>query len=106
MRNKKFLSGLLIGTGLMLAPATGAIAAQKDKASQLEPRENRDDRRMEALKDEVRHQLVMLPYYSVFDWLQADIKADGTVTLAGEVTRPSTKDDAEARVKKLESATN
>jgi hyperosmotically inducible periplasmic protein len=80
-------------------------AAQRDKASaQLERPGTRDTRRMEALKEEVRHQLVTLPYYSVFDWLQAEVKPDGTVTLMGAVTRPSTKDDAEARVKMLEGA--
>ncbi len=59
-----------------------------------------------ALEDEVRHQLVMLPYYSVFDWLEAQVQADGTVTLKGEVTRPTTKDDAERRVKSLEGASH
>ncbi len=44
----------------------------------------------------------MLPYYSVFDWLQADVKSDGTVTLMGQAVRPTLKDDAEARVKRLE----
>jgi len=48
----------------------------------------------------------MLPYYSVFDWLQAQVKPDGTVVLMGDVTRPSLKDDAERRVKSLESATH
>jgi hyperosmotically inducible protein len=60
--------------------------------------------RMESLAEEVRHQLVMLPYYSVFDWLQARVDPDGTVTLMGEVTRPSLKADAESRVEKLEGA--
>jgi hyperosmotically inducible protein len=60
---------------------------------------------VEELSQEVRHQLVMLPYYSVFDWLQAQVKPDGTVTLMGEVTRPSTKEDAASRVKGLEGAT-
>ena len=27
-----------------------------------------------ALREEVRHQLVTLPYYSVFDWLEAQIE--------------------------------
>ena len=65
-----------------------------------------NDRQTEALKEEVRHQLVMLPYYSVFDWLQADVKSDGTVTLMGQVVRPTVKDDAEKSVKKLEAATS
>jgi hyperosmotically inducible protein len=60
---------------------------------------------MEALKEQVRHQLVMLPYYSVFDWLQAGVKPDGTVVLKGEVTRPTLKNDAEHRVKNIEAAT-
>src|SRR5262249_52022163 len=33
---------------------------------------------------------------------QAEVKPDGTVTLMGEVTRPTTKDDAGNRVKRLE----
>jgi osmotically-inducible protein OsmY len=62
----------------------------------------RDTRRMEVLKEEIRHQMVMLPYYSVFDWLEAEAEPDGTVTLMGQVVRPTLKDDAEFRVKKLE----
>ena len=50
---------------------------------------------------EVRHELVMLPYYSVFDDLA--YKVDGyTVTLYGQVTRPTLKSDAENSVKKIE----
>jgi hyperosmotically inducible periplasmic protein len=64
----------------------------------------RDQHQTDVLKDEVRHQLVTLPYYSVFDWLGAAVKPDGTVVLSGEVTRPTLKDDAEDRVKGLESA--
>jgi osmotically-inducible protein OsmY len=55
------------------------------------------------IADEVRHQLVMMPYYGVFDWLEGQVLPDGTVTLRGEVTRETTKSDAEARVKKVES---
>lgn len=80
---------------LVFAAAPGAHAAQ-----------NHGDRHGYALEEEVRHQLVMLPYYNVFDWLEAQIQPDGTVTLKGEVTRPSTKDDAERRVKSLEGASH
>ena len=90
---------------LLLALTPNISSAQRSKSDQLNPPADRNTRREEALKEEVRHQLVMLPYYSVFDWLEAQVKPDGTVTLMGEVTRPTTKDDAEARVKKLESAT-
>jgi hyperosmotically inducible periplasmic protein len=47
---------------------------------------------------EVRHELIMLPYFSVFDNLA--YKVDGyNVTLLGQVTRPTLKSDAENVVK-------
>jgi hyperosmotically inducible protein len=48
---------------------------------------------------EVRHELVTLPFYDVFDWLEGQVRPDGTVVLRGQVVRPTTKADAEARVK-------
>lgn len=51
----------------------------------------------------VRHALVTLPYYDVFDWLEAEVLSDGRVVLRGEVVRPTTSDDAEKRVRRLES---
>jgi osmotically-inducible protein OsmY len=55
------------------------------------------------LGQEVRHQLVLLPFYSVFDNLEFSVKHD-TVTLMGQVVRPTLKSDAEAAVKHLEGA--
>ena len=49
----------------------------------------------------VRKELVTLPYYGVFDNLAYSVEG-GTVTLYGQVVRPSTKDDAERRVAKIE----
>ena len=50
---------------------------------------------------EVRHELVMLPFYGVFDNLA--YKVEGyTVTLIGQVTRPTLKSDAENVVKHIE----
>jgi hyperosmotically inducible protein len=51
---------------------------------------------------EVRHELVTLPYYGVFDWLQFQVQPDNTVVLKGQVVRPTTKSDAEARVKDID----
>ena len=97
--------GLIVLAGLLLITTIDLSAAQRDKnPATLNTPANRNARRTDALKEEVRHQLVTLPYYTVFDWLQAQVKPDGTVTLMGEVTRPTTKDDAESRVKKLEAA--
>jgi len=53
---------------------------------------------------EVRHELVMLPYYGVFDNLV--FRVDGSnVTLMGQVTRPTLKSDAENAVKGIEGVT-
>ena len=53
---------------------------------------------------EVRHELVMLPYYDVFDNLS--FKVDGSnVTLMGQVTRPTVKTDAGRVVKSIEGVT-
>ena len=50
---------------------------------------------------EVRHELLMLPYYGVFDSI--GFKVEGyNVTLVGQVVRPTTKSDAENAVKRIE----
>ena len=55
----------------------------------------------ERISREVHHELVMLPYYGVFDNLA--YRVDGnTVTLMGQVTRPTLKSDAENVVKQIE----
>jgi hyperosmotically inducible protein len=71
-----------------LAVCAGVVSAQSEKA-----RAN--------LIREVRHELVMLPYYGVFDNLAFQV--DGyTVTLRGQVTRPTLKSDAGNVVKAIE----
>jgi hyperosmotically inducible protein len=63
-----------------------------------------DQNGLSKLAQEVRHQLVMLPYYSIFDDLA--FKVDGsTVTLMGAVVRPTLKSDAEGVVKHIEGVT-
>jgi hyperosmotically inducible protein len=56
------------------------------------------------IAQEVRHQLVTLPYYGIFDDLAFRVK-DGTVTLLGSVVRPVLKSDAENVVKRVEGVT-
>lgn len=50
---------------------------------------------------EVRHELIMLPYYGVFDNLTFGINGR-TVTLNGQVVQPVTRSDAENAVKHIE----
>jgi hyperosmotically inducible periplasmic protein len=53
------------------------------------------------LKQEVRHRLVMLPWYSIFDNLAYSVNGYN-VTLEGQVVNPSLKPDAERAVKSIE----
>jgi hyperosmotically inducible periplasmic protein len=100
----KCLTRDLVTLTLGLAFAVTPGLAQKDK--------NRADRSattgganaQERLVREVRHELVMLPYYGVFDNLA--YRVDGTtVTLMGQVTRPTLRSDADNVVKHIEGVT-
>lgn len=47
------------------------------------------NRPLSAVAREVRHELLSeLPYYTVFDWIEFDVRDDNTVVLRGEVTTP------------------
>jgi hyperosmotically inducible protein len=87
-------AGLLVALGIALTPAL----QQKLSAAA-------SDRNMPNITKEVRHELVMLPWYSVFDNLAFRVDPDGTVTLLGQVVRPTLKDDAERVVKKIPGVT-
>jgi hyperosmotically inducible protein len=52
------------------------------------------------LAERVRHELVVLPFYNVFDNLAFRVDGD-VVTLSGQVIRPTLKSDAEAVVRRL-----
>jgi hyperosmotically inducible protein len=82
--NRPIALALACGLGL-----TGMAVAQEGARSQGR------------LEREVRHELVMLPYYGVFDNLAFKVDGD-KVTLMGEATRPTLKTDAGAVVKKIE----
>jgi hyperosmotically inducible periplasmic protein len=76
---------------------SAGLAAQKDHNDAFtagDPAETR-------IAQQVRHQLVMLPYYGVFDDLAFKLEG-GIVTLIGAVTRPVLKSDAENAVKRIE----
>src|SRR5580704_3656515 len=63
------------------------------------------DKGPDYITKEVRHELVSLPYYSLFDNLA--YRVDGTkVTLFGQAVRPQLKADAGNAVKKIEGVTS
>jgi hyperosmotically inducible protein len=90
-----FLSAILtLGT-------TGlAFAASVDQPSQ-QITKSADTRLEQRLSSEVRHELNMIPQFTVFDNLAYRVDG-GTVTLFGQVRDGIVKDSAEARVKHLE----
>ncbi len=93
---------------IALASASIAVHAsppqKKGKKSKLESKSTADTeaRDLAYLTKEIRKELVTLPFFSVFDWLEGNVQPDGTVTLRGQVTRPTLKKDAQRRVERVE----
>lgn len=87
---RKLISLLTITLALALA------------ASAQESRDKLSQKGIDRITDAVRHELVMLPFYSVFDNFSYKVDPDGTVTLLGQVSRPTLKSDAENAVKRIE----
>ena len=84
----KAVRGLMV----VLVLALGILVTAQEAVAQTNPRMVR----------QIRNELVTLPYYGVFDWLTYEVQNDGTVVLHGQVVRPSTKSDAEGRVKDVD----
>ncbi len=84
---------LLLFASLFAVVTVGAAQdAQRDQPSA---------KSQERITKEVRHELLMLPYFGVFDYIA--YKVDGyNITLLGQVVRPSLKSDAENSIKHVE----
>ncbi len=87
-------SALLLAVSLVLA----ILASSQDNRQTGALSQKGVDR----IVREVHHELVMLPFYGVFDNLAYKVDPDGTVTLLGQVARPTLKSDAENSVKRIE----
>ena len=85
IRNSFFALALALSASAVLAADANAQGQRVDRAQ---------------LEKKVRRELVTLPYYGVFDNLAYEVNG-GTVTLYGQVVRPSTRSDAERRVARL-----
>lgn len=88
------ISALLLAVSLVLAILTGAQDNRQTGAL--------SQKGVDRIVREVHHELVMLPFYGVFDNLAYKVDPDGTVTLLGQVARPTLKSDAENSVKRIE----
>ncbi len=94
--NLGWASGMVLGLLTVFVLAIPVSVLGRDKTN---PRADGS-----TLADKVRHQLVMLPFYGVFDNLEYQVQDNGTVVLSGEVTRPFLKSDAVSAVRKVAGA--
>jgi hyperosmotically inducible protein len=85
-------SKLVVVVVILLSLATFGFTQDRDQPSA---------KSQERITREVRHELLMLPYFGVFDYIAFKVDG-GTVTLLGEVVRPSIKSDAENSLKHIE----
>jgi osmotically-inducible protein OsmY len=104
MKRVFFTACTIMALAFASIPSTAAPAPQKKKKSKLESRSRAEGeaRDLANLAKEIRKELVTLPFFGVFDWLEGKVEPDGTVFLAGQVTRPTLKKDAQRRVEKVE----
>jgi hyperosmotically inducible protein len=93
---RALVAALLFALAFTTAPFARASQPQDAK------KQRNEEKYREKLIKEVRYQLLLLPYYSVFDNLAFKVEED-KVTLSGQVVRPTLKSDAEAAVKSIES---
>jgi hyperosmotically inducible protein len=89
---------LLLALSLAFLPIAAAQNKQHNDA--FVPGDSNESR----IVHEIRHELVTLPYYGIFDDLAFRVDG-GTVTLMGSVVRPTLKSDAENVVKRIEGVT-
>lgn len=91
------LRGFFLLFSAFLLVAFGANASSLGASRSQASNENHGTEEASIVR-EVHHQLVMLPFYTLFDNLE--YKVEGSkVTLMGEVVRPNLKDDAASAVK-------
>jgi hyperosmotically inducible protein len=97
------IQSILIVTVLGVIASVGTFAAGRSGQGAAPP-ERGSQNYEQWLTREVGHQLVQVPWLSVFDNLQYSVKGS-EVTLSGQVWQPVTKDDAQTAVKGIEGVT-
>ena len=90
----------LAGSSITSISSSAAPSPQKKKKSRSRAESESAD--LSYMVKEIRKELVTLPFFGVYDWLEGNVEPDGTVYLGGQVTRPTLKKDAQRRVEKVE----
>ena len=104
------VAAILVLTTLEIPNASAQAASsqpnmssqQSTSSSGQESRGALSQKGIDRIVKEVHHELIMLPFYGVFDNLAYQVSPDGTVTLMGQVANPTLKSDAENAVKHIE----
>jgi len=105
MRHKlrmAFLGSLFVPFAVHSAVGAGRLQAPSNRNSSSVAANSSNGQMSMMIADEVRHRLLMLSNYGVFDWLECEILPDRSAVLRGAVTRPTLKVDAETTLKKIE----
>lgn len=84
--------GIIVIGAVLVLTASAAIAAPATS--------NQQETGGQQISEQVRKELVTLPYYGVFDNLAYRVEGS-TVVLYGQVVRPVTRSDAESRVARI-----
>jgi hyperosmotically inducible periplasmic protein len=85
--------GMLVGYAFLTAPGLANSTSIRQNVSP------------KPVAEEIRHELVMLPFYNVFDNLEFRMADSGEVILSGQVTRPTLRSDAQRVVERLSGVT-
>ncbi len=102
--NRRFMASTI--TALLLAGIGAMPASAQYSRGGVKTIEASDSNSYHTwLEKRIRHELLMLPYYGVYDNLAFKIDGD-RVILLGQVVRSSTRTDAAMRVKKIEGVTS
>jgi hyperosmotically inducible protein len=83
---RKVLLGLM--AAVLIAPAGLGAAVSSEKS-------------LSKFENEIRHELVMLPWFSIYDNLKFQVRGN-EVVLTGHVTRPTLRSDAQRVVERIE----
>ena len=93
VREMRKVKNVVLTIAAILVIATSAVVAAPVTSGE-------EGLNRQQLMKKIRKELVTLPYYGVFDNLAYEVQG-GTVTLYGQVVRPTTRKDAERRVAKI-----
>ena len=83
---------ILSATLLLALLPTIARADQQDSSA---------NQTVAVITREARHEITLLPRYTLFDWIDFRVQPDGTVTLHGQVVGFTLRADAEDAVKRI-----